>query len=485
MYVGIELEIPMIALGTGCAMRALAAVVLEEIKSIAPTVPDTNNGVWTIEGWYHLDGSYLEFSSRECRSPQELAYVVERAVRIVAAAIARVEQARNIKLFAQTGTCDYNGAGWGCHLNLSLPVDLDIGDLRPLLSLLVTIPVVAGTGGFEDPDGHEFVIAARMTGIVCDVLSNPKLAILHNRSEPLSSDANRLHLGCLSYAQSQKTRLLSIGVPAIGLLLIELGLAPNLSLSDPVDSLQAVIRDERCGTRLGLDGREMTALEIQRRWLIAAQEHVDLLPDWVTAVCVLWDEALTALENGDSAVVGWLEWRAKSHVYRAYCQTQGVPWSLMREMSTLTRLTSRIAPGTKLGSLLENPLVRSFVKSVLAPRGKALEDFESWIRCKQALLEADVRWSQVGAGSLFRSLEDAGILNHRIFSEAEIADSSTFNPSGRAAARAELIHRYARTGADVDMDWMTVRHGDLTQELSCVALDYDIDTLLDPAKGEE
>lgn len=504
---GVELEIPIVDVEGARDMQFLAGAVVEEIHKVTPCIRGADGGFWSCEGWWHVDQGLLEFSSRECASPAELNFILERAFKVLRAAHPRLQRFLGTELFVNTGTTDYSGSSWGCHLNISVPLRVELTSIAPaIISLLVTSPVVTGTGGFADPVAQEFILSTRMASIRSEISGSPKTGIYHEKNEPLSADSNRVHLTCLSLAQSQTTRLLSFAIPAIGVLLVQLDAAPRLALSHPVEALHTVLRDLKCTKRLRTrDGSLLSAVECQMLWLEAANKHLDRLPAWVPSACRLWEKAIRAVQNG-CPINDLPEWAVKHRVFDTYGQSIDVPWWNSPTMASCAFLAGALPPSALPDNvedpftgepvcggkhsrnglrMLMHPNRKPFIESVLKPTGHTAADFEKWVDCHLALLEADLRWGQLGPHNIFRTLQAERFVDQRLLSEADVADSSTFSPSGRALVRCEVIHQYANTDEDARIDWLYVEKAGVREDLRTVYSDYDVGSLLQFLGSEE
>ena len=114
--------------------------------------------------------------------------------------------------------------------------------------------------------------------------------MIHDRNEPLCEGGyHRLHLMCGESLCSELASYLKLGTTALVARLSEAKRleGAGLALAKPIDALRSFARDTSLRARARLDdGREWSALEIQRGYLERVEEHLDesFMPAWAPAV---------------------------------------------------------------------------------------------------------------------------------------------------------------------------------------------------------
>ena len=104
---------------------------------------------------------------------------------------------------------------------------------------------------------------------------------------------------------------------------------PGIELEDPVKAIREVSRDLTLKKRVRLDdGRELTALEIQRMYLERAAEFLPTQPyDKVMAdVLQEWDRVLIALDEDPMLLVREVDWVTKKWLMESYVDRKGCEW---------------------------------------------------------------------------------------------------------------------------------------------------------------
>lgn len=132
----------------------------------------------------------------------------------------------------------------------------------------------------------------------------------------LASGRGRLQLGCSEANLCPKAEFLKLGTTCLVFDLIESGrLGNGPILEEPLAAMKRFAADPSLGAKaMTRDGREMTALEIQRWYLGRAQAFLREceVPNLeVQRVVRLWSQTLDALETQPSELFGVLDWVTK------------------------------------------------------------------------------------------------------------------------------------------------------------------------------
>jgi proteasome accessory factor A len=334
----------------------LARMMLRRAE-LRPHLPGAETGQFLTNGSRCLiepagHASHFEVASPETRSPfdavrYELAgdRLVAQLAQEVARANASVDQ-----IWVRKGGIDYlERTTWGAHENYLFylrPPE----DVRPeIVSHCVSRIVFAGAGGF-DGDGR-FVLSPRAT-FMRDVVaaSRPEArALVDTRDEPHCVGHNRLHLMCGDHLRGHLANVLKLGTTALVVALADAGCvdAAAIHLANPLDALETINHDQTLRRTVELaDGRAVTAVDIQRHYLVQVQRHLHLLPEWAGRVCDLWAEALTRLKEGSHCAADCLEWSLKLMLFRDRVARHGARWPLnghREEGRTRSReITSRL-----------------------------------------------------------------------------------------------------------------------------------------------
>jgi Pup amidohydrolase len=160
-----------------------------------------------------------------------------------------------------------------------------------------------------------------------------KRPIINTRDEP-HADADkyrRLHVIIGDANLAELSTYLKVGTTSLVLAMIEArALSRDLQLEEPVEALQAVSHDPTLTHKLRLrDGRQMTAIEIQRLYLEQARRFVDAqgeCDEQTADVLRRWAEVLDDLAVDPMRCADRLDWPAKLRLLEGYRSRDGLGW---------------------------------------------------------------------------------------------------------------------------------------------------------------
>jgi proteasome accessory factor A len=243
--------------------------------------------------------------------------------------------AADVYLF-KTST-DPAGNSPGCRENYQLGRAGEFGRLADILiPFLVTRQLICGAGKvLQTPQGVVYSLSQGAgrgwKGVFpAGIRSRP---LINTRSEPRAGQAfRRLHVAVSDPNMSETTVLLKLGATALVLRMIEAGaVLPDLALDDPVGAIGAVSLDitGRSQVRLA-DGRELSALDIQREYLARARDFADLSGGDAMSgrVLAMWERVLDCVETGSlDAIAREIDWVTKYQLIERYRAAHGLPLS--------------------------------------------------------------------------------------------------------------------------------------------------------------
>ncbi|MBW2389260.1 MAG: proteasome accessory factor PafA2 family protein [Deltaproteobacteria bacterium] len=403
--------------------RNIAAELFPLAQKRFASLPGGNNsGLFLGNGArFYLDaGNHPEYCTPECLTPEEGVRWLLSGDRVLADLVDELgKQHPGFRLALFRCNVDYSGnhAVWGCHESYSIESRQQTL-AAALIPHLVSRIVITGAGGFDNLEGRDdstaptagrFLISPRVPHFADTAMWAPgsPRALIHNRCEPLSHRRlDRLHLMCGESLCSQLGNYLKLGCTALVIKLAEAG-APELerlTFHDPLGAMDLYAADPSCTTTAPLlDGRDLSAIQVQRFYLEAAEEAAATgsLPEWAPEVCRSWRQVLDQLEQGPEAVETQLDWAIKLSLFRS--------------------------------------------------RSDASEDRNT----RQAkLAEIDTRFGQIGLESIFGKLEAAGALDHQIGNLGSIEAAMTAPPpGGRAQARGHAIAELSTSHGEGSADW--------------------------------
>lgn len=399
---------------------------LQVLAGLAPSLP-CGAGFFNAYGRVYVDcGEHLEFAAPECESPYLVPLLVERQQALAARALGQLwSEGLRLRLANNNhaGLLHERSATWGAHENYLVerrPAEFT----EAVLPFLVT-RLYAGAGGVRWPEA-QFLASARAV-------------FMELPSGGATTDARAIHSTCreehhmgpepsrFRYHQilgdghrSHFNLALQLGATALALkaILFDRALAPRLAWvrarlgsASALELLKRFNRlaepgDEPRADPVALDVQEVY-LEGARRWAATLAEP----PPWIARCLGDWQDTLDALRRGDRA---WLAARldafAKYELFSAFLAERGLAW---REL-----------PGRK------EPL------AALALLDHSYHEFAS-------------------PDSVFRALEEAGALRHRVGAAlAPGQEPEPFVPetTTRARTRARFIRDHAASPG-LSVDW--------------------------------
>src|SRR2546426_1546988 len=238
---------------------------------------------------FYNDHAHPEYSTPECTTIRQLVAQEKAGERILAECARR----RNLKLPPEhevrlyKNNTDFVGHSYGCHDNYLMRRDIAWDHIvAGVLPFLVTRQIFAGAGkmGVEaesasgEPDVFQISQRADFFSVLVSIDTMNRRPLVNTRDEP-HADASRyrrFHVIIGDSNMSEFATALKVGTTALVLDLIERGHAPQLELAQPIDATKQISRDQDYHWIIELkDGRKISALDVQRLYLSAAQRHCD------------------------------------------------------------------------------------------------------------------------------------------------------------------------------------------------------------------
>ena len=276
----------------------------------------------------YLDvGSHPEYATPECDSVPDLVTHDKAGERILEGLLVEAERrlreegiAGDVHLFKNN--TDSAGNSYGCHENYLVGRHGEFSRLADVLvPFLVSRQILCGAGKvLQTPRGAVYCISQRAEHIWESVSSATTRSrpIINTRDEPLS-DAERfrrLHVIVGDSNMSETTTLLKVGSTDLVLRMVEAGVVMrDMTLENPIRAIREVSHDMTCQRKIRLaNGREVSALDIQREYYTKAVEFVERRGGDAVAkrVLDLWGRTLLAIEIDDLELVAReIDWVTK------------------------------------------------------------------------------------------------------------------------------------------------------------------------------
>ncbi|MFL6541007.1 MAG: proteasome accessory factor PafA2 family protein, partial [Chthoniobacterales bacterium] len=157
-----------------------------------------------------------------------------------------------------------------------------------------------------------------------------KRPLVNTRDEP-HADVNRyrrFHVIVGDSNMSEWATALKVGTTALVLDLIENGTAPELDIAQPIDATKSISRDQTYDWIIELrDGRKISAIEVQRLYLRAAQKSEHAHEEDAAWLLREWENVLNDLERDVSLTRDRIDWVAKKFLLSAMQEEERLTWS--------------------------------------------------------------------------------------------------------------------------------------------------------------
>lgn len=476
---GLETEYAVAAVTSKGSRRvpaeALTLELLRVAKARLPHLPDMHSGGLYLGNGARLYidcGHHPEYATPEVLDPWEAVRHSLAGDEIVAGLLREVAARfrRGIEVALFRSNVDYSGGTtWGSHesyLTRCTPAELG----KEILPHLVTRIIYTGAGGFDNrAPGAEFILSPRVPHLahVKTTSSTHSRGILHLKDEPLCRGGyHRLHLLCGESLCSQKATWLRVATTALVIALSEGGVMPGeaVALRAPLRAIRKIAGDPSLKVRVRVRGASAkTAIEIQRHYLELAERHADasFMPAWAGEVCREWRSILDDLSAGRKRVARTLDWAIKLALYEDHARRHGMEWEDLVRWSADIREARRAsregAKGdTQAGPEPAGPPPHSS-GAAPSPGGAEGADATRFENLRHEFFELDTRFAQVGERGVFRALDRAGVLDHRVGGIGDIESAMRDPPArGRARLRGRWVQELQRSGAGGTCDWTAV-----------------------------
>jgi proteasome accessory factor A len=230
------------------------------------------------------------------------------------------------------------GSSYGCQEDYLVARHGEFGRLADILiPFLVTRQLICGAGAVvQTPRGAVYCLSRRAghLGNGLSLAATRSRPLINTRDEPRAAGAGlrRLRVMVSDSTMSETTTLLKAGATDLVLHMAEAAtVMPDLTLDNPVQAISEVSRDLTGRSRVRLaDGRQMSALDIQREYLAKARDFTGKRgADAVSRrVLGMWERTLDAIGTGNlDTIAREIDWVIKYQLIERYRTTRHLPLS--------------------------------------------------------------------------------------------------------------------------------------------------------------
>jgi proteasome accessory factor A len=224
---------------------------------------------------------------------------------------------------------DSAGNSYGCHENYCTSRTDELSHYAEvLIPFLVSRQIFTGSGKvLQTARGPLFSMAQRAEHIWEGVSSATTRSrpIINTRDEP-HADAERyrrLHVIVGDSNMSEYTTFVKIGSAACMLRMLEdpSVVLRDMTLENPIRAIRDISHDMTCRRRVRLaNGREISALDIQREYLDRALRYADTkgFPPLEQKALDMWEHCVTTIENDPLKLDREVDWVIKYRLIEAF-----------------------------------------------------------------------------------------------------------------------------------------------------------------------
>ncbi|HEY1771301.1 MAG TPA: depupylase/deamidase Dop [Chthoniobacterales bacterium] len=290
---------------------------------------------------FYNDHAHPEYSTPECNTLRDLVAQDKAGERILRECARR----RNLKLPNEQevrlykNNTDFSGHSYGCHDNYLMRRDVPWERIvSGVLPFLVTRQIFAGAGkmGVEaestagQPGIYQISQRADFFSVLVSIDTMNRRPLVNTRDEPHAdiTQYRRFHVIIGDANMSEWATALKVGTTALVLDLIEQGLAPELEIAQPVDATKSISRDQTYDWIIELrDGRKISAIEVQRIYLAAAQKARKDADEETRWLLREWEAVLNDLERDVTLCRDRVDWVAKKELLAALQKEEELSWN--------------------------------------------------------------------------------------------------------------------------------------------------------------
>ena len=329
---GLENEYGLIFFPNGRVYLPMEKILGYIFEGLIPNSWPSNAFLVNGARFYQDTGCHPEYSTPECDNLRDLVTHDKAGERLLEACLPVAE--RRLKDEGLSGTIyifknntDSMGNTYGCHENYLMRRELDFWRVtEQLIPFFVTRQIFTGAGKVSKIAGKAHYFISQRAQHIHEKTSSSTTSsrsIINTRDEP-HADAEkyrRLHIIVGDSNMSEWSTYMKVGTTALVLGLVEEGrVIGGVELEDPVRSIRDVSRDLTMKKKVKMeDGRELTAIEIQRLYLDQVARYAATLGEPEADELVRrWSTVLDHLETDPMGLCRMADWAIKYQLMTTY-----------------------------------------------------------------------------------------------------------------------------------------------------------------------
>jgi proteasome accessory factor A len=290
---------------------------------------------------FYNDHAHPEYSTPECTTLRQLVAQEKAGERILAECARRRNQKlppeHEVRLYKNN--TDFAGHSYGCHDNYLMRRDIPWDRIvSGILPFLITRQIFAGTGkmGVESegtmsqPGVFQISQRADFFSVLVSIDTMNRRPLVNTRDEP-HADVNRyrrFHVIVGDSNMSEWATAVKVGTTALVLHLIERDAVPQLDIAQPIDANKSISRDQNYDWIIELrDGRKISAIDVQRLYLRAAQNAFPSPDEETKWLLSEWEKVLNDLQRDVGLTRDRVDWAAKKFLLSALQEEEKLSWT--------------------------------------------------------------------------------------------------------------------------------------------------------------
>ncbi|MBI1819974.1 MAG: Pup--protein ligase [Nitrospirae bacterium] len=338
---GLESEYGLIFSPNGRIYLPLEKVLGYIFEGLIPNSWPSNAFLPNGARFYQDTGCHPEYATPECTDLLDLVAHDKAGERLLETCLPEAEKRLKEEglsgdIFIFKNNTDSMGNTYGCHENYLMIRDVDFWKVtEQLIPFFVTRQIYTGAGKVLKISGRGHYFISQRSQHIHEKTSSSTTSsrsIINTRDEP-HADAEkyrRLHIIVGDSNMSEYTNYLKVGVTSLVLSMIEAGFGVvGLELDDPVKSIREISRDITMKKKVRLEnGKEYSAIEIQRFYLEKACEYLDHgdASKEEREILDKWSATLDALEEEPRQLSREIDWVAKLCLIENYMSRKECGW---------------------------------------------------------------------------------------------------------------------------------------------------------------